>query len=225
MAGSDGAGGVASSRRKRTERSGAAAAAATAATTVSASNRGSSSGVDSLPWLPTCQLVEFCLGAVEHPDNSARLRESSHRFLRRLAGQINKVNGEPSWRSRPTVRVWSGSTEFLALVDSGASHSHAVRYLSEDFKLQQGGDQWHRHRTNIGKCPALGNEGDISGEFGRGGTRPNYPSCHRRGAIGVATASSLRRSGDLRSKDRGRERYGLLSLSFGTGLPRPMSMH
>ena len=73
--------------------------------------------------LPTDELVKFCLGAVDHPDNSARLREPSHRALRRLAGQINKVNGEPTWRSRPTVRVRSGSTEFLALVDSGASHT------------------------------------------------------------------------------------------------------
>ncbi len=120
---SDRAGCVVSGRRKRTERPGAATAATTAATAVSASNRGISSSVGSLPWLPTCQLDEFCLGAVEHPDNSARLREPSHRALQRLAGQNNTVNGEPTWRSRPTVRVRSGSTEFLALVDSGASHS------------------------------------------------------------------------------------------------------
>ncbi len=114
---------MASGRRECAERPGAAAAAATAATAFSASDRGSSSGVGSLPWLLTCQLDKFCLGAVEHPDNSARLREPSHRALRPLAGEINKVNGEQTWRSRPTVRVRSGSTEFLALADSGASHT------------------------------------------------------------------------------------------------------
>ncbi len=33
------------------------------------------------------------------------------------------MNREPTWRSRPTVRVRSGSTEFLAVLDSGASHT------------------------------------------------------------------------------------------------------
>ncbi len=37
-----------------------------------------------------------CLGAVDSPDNSARLRKPSNCALRRLAGQINKVNREPT---------------------------------------------------------------------------------------------------------------------------------
>ncbi len=118
----NGTSGVATSRRWRTECSDATAAAlATAA--VSAGHRRSRNSHVTLPRLPTDELVEFCVGTVEHPSNSARIREPSHRALRRLAGQINKVNGEPTWRSRPTVKVRSGSTEFLALLDSGASHT------------------------------------------------------------------------------------------------------
>ncbi len=120
----DGTFGVAAAGRNGAERPGATSAAiAAAVTTTRSGNRRSSSRVSALRRLPTVQLVEFCLGAVDHPDNSARLREPSHRALRRLAGQINKVNGEPTWRSRPTVRVRSGSTEFLALMDSGASQT------------------------------------------------------------------------------------------------------
>ncbi len=101
-------------RRTATERFGAALAAAAAATTT----RGSGcSGVRSLPRVPTLQLDAFCVGAVDHPNNSASLRLPSHCALRQLAGQINKVNGEP------TVRVRSGKSEFLALVDSGASRT------------------------------------------------------------------------------------------------------
>ncbi len=113
---------MATSRRRCTERPEATATAAAAAA-VSASRRRSRNSLVTLPKLPAIELVEFCVGAVEHPINSARIREPSHRALRRLAGQINKANGEPTWRSRPTVRVRSGSTEFLALLDSGASHT------------------------------------------------------------------------------------------------------
>ncbi len=116
---------VATAGRNGTERPVTASAAAIAAAVVAArpGNRRDCSRVRALRRLPTIQLVEFCLGAVDHPDNSARLREPSHRALRRLAGHINKVNGELTWRSRPTVRVRLGSTEFLALVVSRASHT------------------------------------------------------------------------------------------------------
>ncbi len=120
----DGTLSVAAAWRVSAERPSTTSAAVAAAVAATRSGNGrSSSRVSALRGLPTVQLVEFCLGAVDHPDNSARLREPSHRALRRLAGQINKVNGEPTWRSQPTVRVRSGSTEFLALVDSGASHT------------------------------------------------------------------------------------------------------
>ena len=113
---------VAAARRVGAEcPSATSAAVAAAVAAIRPGERRSGSRVSALRRLPTVQLDEFCLGAVDSPDNSARLREPSHRALRRLAGQINKVNGEPTWRSRPTVRVRSGSTEFLALVDSGAS--------------------------------------------------------------------------------------------------------
>ncbi len=117
----NGTGSVATGRRRHTERLDATATAAAAA--VSAGRRRSCNSLVALPRLPAVELVKFCVGDVEHPINSARIREPSHRALRRLAGQINKVNGEPTWRSRPTVRVRSGSTEFLALLDSGASHT------------------------------------------------------------------------------------------------------
>ncbi len=75
--------------------------------------------------LPAVQLDTFCVGAVDHPNNSASIPIPSHCALRQLAEQINNVNGdlEPTWRPRPTVRVRSSTTEFLALVDSGASHT------------------------------------------------------------------------------------------------------
>ncbi len=111
------------------ERPGTTTAATAATRAIHLGHRRGCSSVGTLRGLPTVQLVEFCLGAVYHPDNSARIREPSHRALRRLAGRINKVNGEPTWRSRPTVRVRSGSTKFLALVDSGASHT-VIRFYT-----------------------------------------------------------------------------------------------
>ncbi len=93
----DGTLGVAATGRVSAERpvtTSAAIAAAVAAT--HSDNRRRSSSVSALCRLLTVQLVEFCLGAFDHPDNSTRLREPSHPALRRLAGQINKVNGEPT---------------------------------------------------------------------------------------------------------------------------------
>ncbi len=115
---------MATARRVSAERQSTTSAADAAAVAATGPGNGRNCNrVSTLRRLPTAQLVEFCLGTVDPPDNSARLREPSHRALRRLAEQINKVNGEPTWRSRPTVRVRSGSTEFLALVDSGALHT------------------------------------------------------------------------------------------------------
>ncbi len=70
---------MATSRRRRTEHPEATATAAAAAA-VSAGRRRSRNSLVALPKLPAIELVEFCVGAVEHPIKSARIREPSHRF-------------------------------------------------------------------------------------------------------------------------------------------------
>ncbi len=65
---------VAAAGRVSAERPSATSAAVAAAIAATRSgNRRSSGRVSTLRRLPTVQLVEFCLGAFDHPDNSARL--------------------------------------------------------------------------------------------------------------------------------------------------------
>ncbi len=91
---------------------------------IAATGRWSRNCFLSLYRISVINLVGFCVGAaVAFPGNSAPIQFPSRCNLQQMAGQINKINGEPSWRSRPTVRVRAGTTEFLALVDSGASHT------------------------------------------------------------------------------------------------------
>ncbi len=144
---SDRAGCVVSGRRKRTERPGAATAATTAATAVSASNRGISSSVGSLPWLPTCQLDEFCLGAVEHPSTRTQPPRSPAVGWAKQHSQRGTYMEVSTDSQGPFGQYGVFGTSGLR----GVAQRHAVQHLPEVFRLEQGGDQRHRHRTDNGK--------------------------------------------------------------------------